>query len=59
MTKKKVPRRKTLDNRAHQYACARRKDNVPAEWNMDMAGSYWWGLYEGYQAGVRAERRRK
>lgn len=43
---------------AHNYATRRKEKNSAGTWSDDERGTYWWGLYEGYQAGVRAERRR-
>ena len=51
-------RAKSLHMRSHEYA-TRNKNKAPDGWNSDEKGAYWWGLYEGFQAGAKAERRRK
>lgn len=58
MTKKKVRRARSISDLAHSYAC-RAKPKAPEGWNDGEKGTYWWGLYDGYQAGVRAARRKK
>jgi hypothetical protein len=56
MTKKRV---RTLYEVAHTYASRRRKKHAAKTWSETECGTYWWGLLEGYQAGVRAGRRKK
>lgn len=56
MTKKKS---RSLHLVAHSYATNRKGKNSPMEWSDSERGTYWWGCYEGYMAGVRTERRRK
>jgi hypothetical protein len=58
MTKKKAKGR-SMHMLAHSYASRRHVKRAPKEWSDSERGTYWWGLYEGYQAGVRAARRNK
>lgn len=59
MTKKKVRRPVSLSDRAHRFASRRAPANVEQTWTPGEQGTYWWGLFEGYQAGILAERRKK
>ena len=46
---------KTADEHAHKYA-TRKEKTAPTAWDHDendFCGQYWWGLYEGYKAGLR------
>lgn len=56
MTKKKS---KPIPARAWLYATRTREKKSEKTWSPDERGTYWWGLFEGYQAGVRAARRIK
>ena len=47
---------KSDQERAHFYATRAERRNKPDGWPSDKygyCGTYWWGLYEGYQAGIR------
>ena len=51
-------RRQGLHSRAHVWATKHQKD-APSGWNKDNRDGYWWGLFEGYKAGIQAERRKR
>jgi len=47
---------KTDQERAHFYATRSEKRNKAEGWDTDydgFCGRYWWGLFEGYKAGLR------
>lgn len=57
--KKSKRRRPAITFRAHDYATQRQKDSSATTWSEAERGTYWYGLYEGYIAGVRYARRQK
>jgi hypothetical protein len=59
MTKKKSKRPKSIADIAWLYATNRRTKKAEKTWSVEERGTYWWGLYEGYQAGVKYGRRVK
>lgn len=46
----------SLHLRAHAYA-TRAQLQAPDCWTKEEKGTYWWGLYDGYRAGVKYGRR--
>jgi hypothetical protein len=50
--------RQTNWERAHKWA-SKHKLKAPKQWPIESLGIYWWGLHEGFQAGLRAGRRSK
>lgn len=51
-------RKQSIHLRAHAWATKHQAD-APSGWSKEERGTYWWGLYEGYKAGMATERRRK
>lgn len=54
----KEKKSRSLHSRAHQYA-SKHKLDAPSTWNEAERNTYWWGLYDGYHAGVRAQQRKR
>lgn len=50
---------KPIPSRAWQYATTFAAKKAEKSWSDAERGTYWWGLYDGYQAGMRAARRQK
>ena len=52
----------TDKGRAHFYATRSEKRNTPSAWDKDedgFCGQYWWGLFEGYKAGLKRGRKQQ
>lgn len=55
---KEPKRRQGLHSRAHVWASRHVKD-APDGWSEGEKNTYWWGLFDGFKAGIEAERKKK